>query len=249
MTPPNSEVPGRTPGFSGGVRPPAPQMPSTPQGPGMGQGGGGGVDPAMLDVLLGGGPGGIGAGQSRDLRGPVEGPGFAQKNAPTTPPVKPPGSPQPTSPGGGQQEFPEWEPGMSVAGDDREGRMAMMTHIADQNAQQDRKNRTHWSDADWDNVIRKSLEPQTRQDQQGRWEYLIHGQWVDQATFDDPMFRQNIYDPWRADVEAYWRGEREKSEKYKAGQREGAAARERDLARRRAGRMGGRMGSSTNRGG
>jgi len=126
--------------------------------------------------------------------------------------------------------------------------MEMMNRGAEDRARKSRELHLDWSDADWDNVLRKAMEPQTRQDTQGRWEYLIHGQWVNQSTFDDPMFQQNIYNPWRADVENYWRGKREKAQKYKQQQAEAEAAREAEKYRKAQARRGGSMGQTVNRG-
>ena len=125
----------------------------------------------------------------------------------------------------------------------------MHEYSANENARRDRENRYSWSDSDWDNAIRRALRPQTRQDERGRWEYLVHGNWVDQSTFDDPMFQQNIYQPWQEDVQAYWAGEREKANKYRQNKQEGGRLAE---ARRRAAmqRQGaGGMRSSTSSGG
>ncbi len=72
--------------------------------------------------------------------------------------------------------------------------------------------RFDWSDEDWNFAIQEAMRGETRQGKNpGDWEYLVEGNWVDQRTYDDPKWRQNVYDPWASQVQNQWRKTREQT--------------------------------------
>lgn len=123
----------------------------------------------------------------------------------------PPGPPAPPGAGGGMP------PGGGGGGYDprtREGRQqwveAMNRSVANRPARAD------WSQADWNAALERAMRPQTRRGRNpGEWEYLVKGDWVDQATYDDPLWRKNVYEPWASDVRNQWRIARQEVEDWK----------------------------------
>lgn len=82
------------------------------------------------------------------------------------------------------------------------------------------KYRGDWSTGDWDRGLRNALQVGSRHGgSPGEWEYNIDGEWVNQATYDDPMWRQNIFDPWQQGIRDEWAVNREAADKWNRSQR------------------------------
>ncbi len=99
-----------------------------------------------------------------------------------------------------------------------ESARAALEQFVNQGHGNERPGRSDWTDADWEFAIQEALRPQTRQREGGspnEYEYLVEGNWIGQGLYDDPMWRQNTYDPWEAQVRNQWRQEREKVDKWK----------------------------------
>jgi len=78
--------------------------------------------------------------------------------------------------------------------------------------------RADWTDADWSEAFRRATTPQSRQRPgSSDWEYMVKGSWVPQRQFEDPMWRKNVYDPWMAEVQNYWRLQQEKARGFDEG--------------------------------
>lgn len=112
------------------------------------------------------------------------------------------GSPDP------EQGTPEWN--------------EMMQGLADrQQTERDRWQRlSQKSPGDWDRGLQNALQVGSRHGSRpGEWEYNINGEWVNQATYDDPLWRQNIFDPWQQGIRDKWAKDREGTEKWRRGQK------------------------------
>lgn len=76
--------------------------------------------------------------------------------------------------------------------------------------------RGDWSESDWKRAVRDALKPQSRHGTSpGDWEYLVKGDWVNQQTYDDPMWRKNVYAPWQQEVQDQWSVAREETENWR----------------------------------
>ena len=79
-----------------------------------------------------------------------------------------------------------------------------------------RGSRADWTEGQWQRAMQNALRPEARHGQNaGEWEYLVQGDWVNQQTYDDPLWRQNVYDPWAQGVRDEWSVAREKADKWK----------------------------------
>ena len=83
----------------------------------------------------------------------------------------------------------------------------------------------NWTNADWDAELRRMMKPVSRQtqDQVGmgqvgkpRWEYLFDDKWMNEDEFNDPSWRQNVYNPWAQGIHDEWRNKREDWERGKS---------------------------------
>jgi len=80
--------------------------------------------------------------------------------------------------------------------------------------------RGDWSEGDWQRAVRDALKPQSRHGTSpGEWEYLVKGDWINQQTYDDPAWRQNVYAPWQQEVQDHWAKKREETEKWRQSNR------------------------------
>ena len=80
-------------------------------------------------------------------------------------------------------------------------------------------NRAGWSPQQWDRGLRDALQVGSRHGANpGEWEYDINGEWVNQQTYDDPLWRQNIFDPWQQGIRDQWAGNRETADKWNRSQ-------------------------------
>jgi len=83
----------------------------------------------------------------------------------------------------------------------------------DQDRQYDRRS---WSEEDWARGLKRALKPKSRASGniRGAWEYLVNGNWVPQAMYDDQKWRENVFQPWQEGVQDTWRMDREKADKW-----------------------------------
>lgn len=100
-----------------------------------------------------------------------------------------------------------------------------------------------WTDADWNADLRRAMQPQSRPSsrRRGEYEYMVGGNWIPQGLFNDPQWRQNVYDPWSQGIQDEWRNKREDWEMNKRGRR--GARSMFSGGGRPPGRSAGRMGS------
>ena len=72
-----------------------------------------------------------------------------------------------------------------------------------------------WSPQRWNQGLQNALQVGSRHGANpGEWEYNIDGEWVNQQTYDDPLWRQNIFNPWQQGIRNEWSGNREAADKW-----------------------------------
>ena len=133
-------------------------------------------------------------------RGAPPGGGMAKGGGPMPNPQGPPAPPAPGGEGGGG--------GLPVG---------LAADVANRNRMMadKEKYRGDWSAGDWERGLRNALQVGTRHGgSPGEWEYDIGGEWVNQETYDDPMWRRNIFDPWQQGIRDEWTGNREAADKW-----------------------------------
>ena len=74
-----------------------------------------------------------------------------------------------------------------------------------QQMEEGRDPRAGWGSGDWDRALRNALQVQSRHGANpGEWEYLVQGDWVNQATYNDPRWQENVFAPWQQSVRDEW---------------------------------------------
>ena len=126
--------------------------------------------------------------------------------------------------GGGPMPNPQGPPAPPAPGGEGGGG-GLPLGLASQVANRDRmmaekeKYRGDWTSGDWERGLRNALQVGSRHGANpGEWEYDIGGEWVNQATYDDPMWRQNIFDPWQQGIRDEWATNREAADKWNRSQ-------------------------------